>query len=99
MICASCALFGKHKSHKVREEKELAIDTQSLADEIHELQECLREEEIKAKANGAVKAWTQKLLKEKESKEAEIQEYFEVGQSCNLGMETENTGFGRTCTQ
>jgi hypothetical protein len=79
LVCANCALFGKHKGHKVKEQSELDKETKEMVDDLESVHRDLKAAEAEILAKESVNAWANRLKSELIAKEEDIHRFFDVG--------------------
>jgi hypothetical protein len=78
LVCANCALFGKHKGHRVKEQSELDRETKSMVADLHAVHKAFKVAEAAVHSKESVKMWVDEMKHAMVAKEAEINQYFDV---------------------
>lgn len=78
LVCANCALFGKHKGHKVKEQSELDRETKAMVADLHSVHKVFKAAEAAILSKEAVKSWSDEMKQSLKAKEEVINEYFDV---------------------
>lgn len=78
LVCANCALFGKHKGHKVKEQGELDLETKEMVEDLHAVHQDFVQAESAVIQKEAVSQWIESMKAKLSSREQEVNQYFDV---------------------
>lgn len=78
LVCANCALFGKHKGHKLKQENEVISLTNEMIDEVKSIHKFICDSETRLAKSQMLEPWIETVRADMRSKQKEITDHFDV---------------------